>query len=205
MRDKKLTGPVRRWGTAAAGAALAVTALTALPAQAADGTSVFSNGGGLSISARPGIANAITVTLTNSTFTVTDRDLVIVGNGCVSIARNRAECDVLGDDVSIGSGDLDDTVSAPVAVKVSVNAGDGNDTVTTGAGQDVLTGGAGADTLDGGGNNDRFIGGTGADSFHGGAGTDLVDYTNSPAVNVSIDDVANDGTHGEADNVHTDV
>jgi uncharacterized delta-60 repeat protein len=75
-----------------------------------------------------------------------------------------------------------------------------------GAGNDTIAGGELNDTIVGGDGNDRMFGNGGADVFFGGAGTDIVAYdirTNS--VNLSIDDVANDGEAGENDNIHSTV
>lgn len=104
-----------------------------------------------------------------------------------------------------------------------MSGGSGNDTIVGGAGGDTLkgnagndsiTGGAGADWLQGGTGTDSLIGGSGDDVFDegissnggdvlvGGAGYDLVSYAGRDnAVNVSLDDVANDGEASETDNV----
>lgn len=83
------------------------------------------------------------------------------------------------------------------------------------SGDDVLTGTgaadsifalAGNDRLNGGAGDDDLDGGPGADDIRGGAGTDSVLYGGrSIAVAVTLDDVADDGQQGEADNVHRDV
>ena len=81
--------------------------------------------------------------------------------------------------VSTGSGDdriVVETIESagrkggPVAVKV--NAGNGNDYVSTGDGNDTIVGGEGDDVLDGGGGNDRLVGQRGNDVFFGGDGND---------------------------------
>ena len=78
-----------------------------------------------------------------------------------------------------------------------LTGGDSADTLVGGGGDDVLVGGAGDDTLDGG---------LGNDEFQGGVGTDTADYSSRRAnVVVRIDDLANDGQAGEADNVRSDV
>jgi Ca2+-binding RTX toxin-like protein len=104
------------------------------------------------------------------------------------------------------------TAALPLTEPATVNGGDGNDNLTGGGGADVMTGGAGNDVMAGGAGNDNLDGGTGsntlsggdgndfmtagtsADSFDGGAGTDTVSYsTRTVAINVSLDNVANDG------------
>jgi Ca2+-binding RTX toxin-like protein len=83
--------------------------------------------------------------------------------------------------------------SADGLVGVSIDAGDGNDTVVGGgsadelnggAGNDILTGGAGADTLDGGEGNDILTGGIGADVFNSGEGKDkfVIDNKDSGSI-----------------------
>jgi hypothetical protein len=67
---------------------------------------------------------------------VSDSDVVIASAGCTSITRNLAECEVTGDSVSITAGDLDDVVTAPVALR-----GGGDDTLL-----DVADGGPQIDT-----------------------------------------------------------
>lgn len=82
--------------------------------------------------------------------------------------------------VNLGSGD--DLVDGSVTTKgITVDAGNGDDTVIGGSGNDsveggegddVIIGGAGNDTLFGGDGNDAIAGGTGNDVLHGGAGDD---------------------------------
>jgi Ca2+-binding RTX toxin-like protein len=101
---------------------------------------------------------------------------------------------------------------------VKVNGLDGNDTIVAngaftipvtlfgGNGDDYLVGGRAGDKLDGGAGNDWLNGGAGADELEGGDGTDTADYSGYyAAVNVSLDDAANDGPAAEGDNVHSTV
>jgi Ca2+-binding RTX toxin-like protein len=84
--------------------------------------------------------------------------------------------------------------------------GGGGDTVAGAAGDDTIQGGSGIDSLFGGDDQDVIDGGTGADSMAGGPGTDTADYSGALAgVNVTIDDVANDGVPAEGDNVATTI
>jgi Ca2+-binding RTX toxin-like protein len=93
--------------------------------------------------------------------------------------------------------------------------GAGNDILTGGLGDDGIQGRGGADTmtaslgaddLDGGEGDDTFVADPSSDDYVGGAGTDTVDYSaRLNAVDVTINNVANDGRAGENDNVHTDV
>lgn len=61
-------------------------------------------------------------------------------------------------------------------------------------------------TLRGGEGNDTLTGGAKADTFEGGNGTDTADYSiRSVNLNISLDNIANDGAAGEGDNVKSDV
>jgi Ca2+-binding RTX toxin-like protein len=104
-----------------------------------------------------------------------------------------------GDIENITGGAGDDTLIG----SSGANALDG------GPGNDVLSGGLGNDTLSGGPGDDIFTEDSipnGSDVFVGGAGEDTVSYAlRTSAVTVTIDDTANDGESGEADNVHSDV
>jgi Ca2+-binding RTX toxin-like protein len=97
-----------------------------------------------------------------------------------------------------------------------LQGGDGND-MLNGSGQaEILDGGDGDDDVFGNGGDDEiFEAGwscesnclpSGADDLHGGGGIDTVKYPGRVgAVNVDIDDAADDGAPGEGDNVFTDV
>lgn len=142
----------------------------------------------------PSIPGIVDVYLNNST--TTPSYYLQMGTGS-TITING----VAGDDV------ID--VSA-LTMGVTINGGDGNDSIQGGggadningnAGNDSLRGGPGNDTLGGGQGDDVLSGGAGSDVFNGGAGIDLVDFTNQGnAVTVTLDGVANDGP-GDYDNV----
>jgi Ca2+-binding RTX toxin-like protein len=93
-----------------------------------------------------------------------------------------------------------------------ISGGDGNDALNGGDGNDVVSGDTGADTLSGGAGNDRLLGGSGNDSLTGSSGSDDIDggdgrdtvYLGTSALphRVDLDNVADDGVAGEADNVH---
>ena len=95
---------------------------------------------------------------------------------------------------------------------------DGADKLDGGAGDDEVRGGTGRDEVAGGDGNDRLDGppgaeeatdpsvGAGPDTLIGGPGSDTADYSGrTAAVDVSLDDRANDGEAGEEDDVRTDV
>ncbi|CAA9476033.1 MAG: Alkaline phosphatase [uncultured Solirubrobacteraceae bacterium] len=134
-----------------------------------------------------------------------------------------------GDD-SLQSGDGSDTVVAGDG-NDGVFGDGGTDTVLGGGGDDSLAGGDGADSLSGGDGNDRFFNrnvtvadpsaGTSSpvdtgDTYDGGTGFDrLITYSTlndniaftsvARDMTVTLDDQANDGSAGEADNVRATV
>ena len=105
----------------------------------------------------------------------------------------------------------------------TVYGGTGNDYLVGGAGNEDLLGEDGDDRLLGHGGNDRHDGGAGADVFgetkglsndddpgnddyRGGADADLLVLNGHVGgMTISIDETANDGSTGEADNIHNDI
>ena len=98
-----------------------------------------------------------------------------------------------------------------------LNGAAGADTINGGPGNDGLFGGDGNDILDGGDGNDSFEGfgvltpsdpvtTGGTDDYIGGPGTDFVDYAGrTEPMRFSLNDAADDGAAGEADNVRSDI
>ncbi len=73
-------------------------------------------------------------------------------------------------------------------------------------GNDTLIGNGIVNRLEGAGGNDALRGGAGKDVIIGGNGSDAADYSDrSASVNVSLDNVDNDGVPGENDDIATDV
>lgn len=91
----------------------------------------------------------------------------------------------------------------------SLGGSSGNDTLRGEDGNDAIAGSHGNDVEDGG-NGDDVIGENdddqGADEMIGGPGVDEAWFTNHSGggMTLSMDDVANDGTSGEGDNLHSD-
>jgi Ca2+-binding RTX toxin-like protein len=97
-------------------------------------------------------------------------------------------------------------VPSAVLAEGTLQGTPGPDVLSGTPGADTIFGLAGNDRIDGGGGNDDLDGGPGADDIHGGAGADSVLYGARKApVAVSLNDLADDGQQGEADNVHSDV
>jgi Ca2+-binding RTX toxin-like protein len=125
---------------------------------------------------------------------------VTVGNGCSQVFTDSADCSDQGvASISVSLDDMDDLLQASVPMPTTVAMGGGNDQVWSlaGAGNSVDMG-PGDDTIRGTS--------AGADSFTGGTGRDSIEYAGrTAALDVSLDDVANDGEATEGDNVHSDI
>ena len=78
---------------------------------------------------------------------------------------------------SFSGNDTLETV-AGVTLPMTVDAGPGDDTITTGDGADVVQGGDGDDTLNGGAGGDRILGNPGNDVINAGAGDDTLVWNN---------------------------
>jgi Ca2+-binding RTX toxin-like protein len=96
------------------------------------------------------------------------------------------------------------TIAALTALSaaITVNGGDGDDTLTGGDGNDTLSGGEGADLFK------TSVGATadGDDSYVGGNGIDKVDYSGRTApLTVTMDAVAGSGQSGESDTLAADI
>jgi len=76
--------------------------------------------------------------------------------------------------VQARGGDDSTVLAETLTIAADVDAGAGNDSVTTGAGADVVTGGDGDDQVTGGAGNDFLIGGLGADLLSGLTGDDIL-------------------------------
>jgi Ca2+-binding RTX toxin-like protein len=94
-----------------------------------------------------------------------------------------------------GNDTIDASGLAAGQIQLTINAGDGNDTVIGSAGNDLLIGGRGNDVLQGGDGNDTFVWnpGDGSDVIDGQAGTDTLLF-NGANVNENITISAN-GEH----------
>ncbi len=81
-----------------------------------------------------------------------------------------------GQALTLRTGDGNDVIDVASDVKVNliVDAGAGDDTVTTGAGDDNVDGGSGNDTIKTGDGSDYVFGNSGVDTIDAGAGNDVV-------------------------------
>jgi Ca2+-binding RTX toxin-like protein len=168
--------------------------------------------GALQITGLPGEANHLRIgRAADGTLTVNDDvSRLIPGVNC-SGGGTEVRCVGPAESLSleITTSDGDDRIAVDGSLQYEsgyLSGGRGDDVVLGGAGSDLMFGNAGMDIVDGGAGDDEMHGGTEADVLRGGPGRDLAryDYT-AGAVNVTLDDLPDDGTPGEGDNVATDV
>lgn len=100
--------------------------------------------------------------------TGTGDDTVTIGNISGITATVLTINTGVGDDTIDGSGGVLGNV------RLGLNGGDGNDSITGTTNDDTIDGGAGIDTLLGGAGNDTMFGGTEADIINGQAGDDSI-------------------------------
>jgi Ca2+-binding RTX toxin-like protein len=137
--------------------------------------------------ALPGAAQAATVTTTGSSVAF-QGDLGETNDATVSLSADGSQVDFKEQDTNLAAGPgctevQTGEVTCPVPTRVAVELGDNDDRVTIGLGAATAP----------------SVGVTGGD------GTDLVTYTGTTSVSVSLDDTANDGPAGRGDNIQSDV
>ena len=104
------------------------------------------------------------------------------------------------DRLSITSFSGNDTLTTQpgIALPMTIDAGSGNDTITTGDGADLINGGDGNDTLNGASGGDRIVGDRGGDTMNGGAGDDTMVWNNGDGSDIMNGD---DGVDRVEDNL----
>ncbi|MGH2905629.1 MAG: S8 family serine peptidase [Solirubrobacterales bacterium] len=134
-----------------------------------------------------------------------------VANDGPSGQSDQIQSDI--EDIQGGSGD-DNLFGSAVANQLDGSNGndnltgnDGNDSLLGSYGNDTAYPGNGNDTFQGFDGDDQMVSSPGADVFVGGNGTyDAANYGSETAnLNISLDDVANDGAVGEGDNISGDT
>lgn len=128
---------------------------------------------------------------------------------CTLVSSTEATCPITDTDglffsVDAELHDATDSLDMRTTSGARIEGGDGSDVLRGGSAGDLIIGGeSGVPATDG---NDFIDGRGGADHVLGDGGVDTMSYASrSTAVNVSLDDVANDGGFGEGDNVRSDV
>jgi Ca2+-binding RTX toxin-like protein len=161
----------------AAAIALILAALGIMASAASAGT-LSASGGVVTYEAKGGEANRVTLTqsVVNGNDSVTVKDSgakVTAGAGCTG---SPVHCD-LGklNKVVVDLGNKDDTLDATdVQVKMTIDAGSGDDTIDAGSGADSIDGHSGVDFLHGHAGNDMIHGNDGKDHLFGEDGNDKV-------------------------------
>ena len=157
------------------------------------------------LAAFPAAASAaptVTVTAANQSIVVngdgTDEAITVADNGAfITVDGNAttAPADNTFDLTVNGNGGADTLVVNTTAARtVTVNGGDGNDTITGSPENDILNGGNDLDTLNGAAGNDRISGNDANDTMNGDAGNDVLVW--NPG---DDDDVMNGGAGGGDD------
>jgi Ca2+-binding RTX toxin-like protein len=96
------------------------------------------------------------------------------------------------------------TTAAGITLPMNIDAGSGDDAITTGDGNDTILGGDGNDVLNGAGGGDRIVGERGNDTMNGGAGDDTEVWNNGDGTDVMNGDGGTDRIEdnlGAADDV----
>jgi hypothetical protein len=167
MAGDQLT-PTRRGTMLALALSTAGLLLTAPGALASSATT---SGPFLRVTAGAGEANAITVTQTGATYTITDSAGI---TGCTPVSGNEVTCTGTGLGIVVILGDRDDSVILSVS---SLSPGSGI-AVTGGDGNDVIDGSA---VLVSGSTNNSYAGFAGNDTIIGGPAADALDEYNGLA------------------------
>jgi Ca2+-binding RTX toxin-like protein len=179
---------------------LVVSTLLLLTPATAHAATLANSGGTLTYTAAAGKANQVQFAQAGADVVVSrnpaDADPIDASSCTVNTPGTMFTCSGVTAIVADGK-DGADALTAPALTTVRA-------TLKGGEGDDTLTGGGAADALDGGDGDDTLTGGAGADSIAGAAGLDTAELSGTP-LTVTLDDVADDGTPGEGDNVHGDV
>lgn len=149
---KRAVGP-------AVAAGLLVTALATPAAAQTPGSTVFRLFGSAYLSARTGVANQVTATVSSGRLILTDTTGLAVGGGCTRLSATSADCGSVASTgrLSVGLGDGNDSFNgSSISLRSLVDAGLGTDNVTTGSGGDTIgvSDGVGNDTVDCGDGSD---------------------------------------------------
>lgn len=176
----------------------------------------FALTGNITPAAPPGGGTGITATLSAGLLTINgsatidtisfalgSKGLSVIGNGKTitgSPFNNVNKITVNGND---GADRID---ASNLDIPVTLNGGNGNDTLIGGSGDDLLQGGAGDDNLDGQAGNDTLLGGIGNDVLTGGPGLDSMkgeDGNDTLNAADGLADLLVDGGSGN-DTIHKD-
>lgn len=131
---KRAVGPVLAAG-------LIVTALATPAAAQTPGSVAFRLFGIAFLSASEGVQNNMTATVSGGRLILTDTSGVALGPGCTRVSATSADCGSVTavNRLAIGMGDRNDSFQgSTLALRTTVDAGTGADTVATGSGNDTI-------------------------------------------------------------------
>jgi Ca2+-binding RTX toxin-like protein len=208
---------LRRVRSAPAVVLLSALAVLTTFAGTASGATVSKSGTTITYQANVGETNQTVLTRSGNNYVFTETGSLTAGTNCTQTSTSVVTCTQANPTIVANLLDRDDTFSASGVTQpssVTLNGGDGADTITApnvgttlngDNGNDTLNGGNGADTLNGGNGDagmDRMTGNAGDDTFDGGPGIDRAIYTTGN-LEITIDNVANDkdGVGSQSDNV----
>jgi RTX calcium-binding nonapeptide repeat (4 copies) len=138
---------------------------------------------------------------------VNNSNQTVVACSPTGVTRIRVNLNDGNDFVALLDGVPETTMTGGTGSDLLASRG-GSDTVLGGPDDDVIRDddddGRGADVLDGGTGHDAIVLGAGNDDIIGGSGVDTVTMGSGDDT-LRLDNLANDGSVGEAKNVHTDV
>ncbi|WAZ21454.1 hypothetical protein STRCI_002628 [Streptomyces cinnabarinus] len=145
-------------------AGVLVTAFAApAVAQEPPGSTVVRSSGTVSLNARSGVSNYVTVSSASGRLIVEDQSGITAGPGCTRLSSTAAACGATATAtrLAFSLGNWSDVLSVGVAVSSSVNAGSGTDVITTGGGNDSVNASDGVGgndwvTCDGGSSDSAF-------------------------------------------------
>ena len=120
---------------------------------------------------------------------------------CTGSGTNTVNCPLLSS-LTVNAGNGNDTITvddATVAYSMALNGQDGTDVLLGGPFGETLDGGASADTINGGAGDDTIRGGSGADAnMVGGFGTDVLSYSDGRTTGVTASLIPG-GTNSDGD------
>ncbi|WP_328871084.1 hypothetical protein OHT76_13700 [Streptomyces sp. NBC_00287] len=159
----KTVSALKHAAAPALAAGVLVTAFAApAVAQEPPGSTVVRSGGTVSLNARSGVSNYVTVS-SDGRVIVEDQSGITAGPGCTRLSSTAAACGstATATRLAFSLGNWSDVLSVGVSINTSVNAGSGVDTITTGGGNDSINAADGVGgndwvTCDGGSNDSAF-------------------------------------------------
>ncbi|MFI5935878.1 calcium-binding protein [Actinoplanes sp. NPDC051494] len=159
-------------------AAVAVSTLAAVPAQAATAGMASVSGTTVRYKAAKDKRNKVVVTRSGRTVTIDDAVAITAGKGCKKVKgdKTRVRCTTKKNPgrVDIYTYDRGDSVVNRTGLRSVIDGGTGNDRITGGPKRDDILGGKGNDKIWGLGGRDFIRPGYGDDLVHGGDGEDHI-------------------------------